>query len=58
MTRINSIRMVLAIGALRKIEVHQMDVKTTFFNGDLYEEIYMWQPEGFSTPGQEKKVCN
>ena len=34
-TRINSIRMVLVISPLRNLEVHQMDVKTTFFNGDL-----------------------
>ena len=46
-TRINSIRMVLTIVALRNLEVHQMDVKTTFLNGDLEEEIYMEQFEGF-----------
>ena len=34
-TRINSIRMVLAISALRNLEVDQMDVKITFLNGDL-----------------------
>ncbi|WJZ94150.1 hypothetical protein VitviT2T_013032 [Vitis vinifera] len=56
-TRINSIRMVLAIAALRNLEIHQMDVKTAFLNGDLDEEIYMEQPEGFSAPRQEKKVC-
>ena len=56
-TRINSIRMVLEIAALRNLEVHQMDVKTTFLNGDLKEEIYMEQPKGFSSSGQEKKVC-
>ena len=56
-TRITSIRMILAIAALRNLEVHQMDVKTAFLNGDLDEEIYMEQPEGFSAPGQEKKVC-
>ena len=56
-TRINSIRMVLAIAALRNLEVHQMDIKTAFFNGNLDEEIYMEQPEGFIAPGQEKKVC-
>ncbi|RVX20813.1 Retrovirus-related Pol polyprotein from transposon TNT 1-94 [Vitis vinifera] len=56
-TRINSIRMVLAITALRNLEIYQMDVKTAFLNGDLDEEIYMEQPEGFSAPGQEKKVC-
>ena len=55
-TRINSIRMVLAIAALRDLEVRQMDVKTTFLNGDLNKEIYMEQPEGFSAPGQERKV--
>ena len=32
-------------------------MKTTFFNGDLDEDIYMEQPEDFSTPGQEKKIC-
>ena len=40
-TRINSIRMILAIAALQNLEVHQMDVKTAFLNGDLEEEIYM-----------------
>ena len=40
-TRINSIRMVLAIASLRNLEVYQMDVKTTFLNGELEEEIYM-----------------
>ncbi|RVW26496.1 Retrovirus-related Pol polyprotein from transposon TNT 1-94 [Vitis vinifera] len=49
--------MVLAIAALRNLEIHQMDVKIAFLNGDLDEEIYMEQPEGFSAPGQEKKVC-
>ncbi|GJY09726.1 calcineurin B-like protein 4 [Tanacetum coccineum] len=34
-TRVTSIRMVLAIAALRKLKVHQMDVKKTFLNGDL-----------------------
>ncbi|KAD7117956.1 hypothetical protein E3N88_05224 [Mikania micrantha] len=56
-TRITSIRLVLAIAALRNLEVHQMDVKTAFLNGDLEEEIYMEQPEGFSAPGQEGKIC-
>ncbi|XP_039032912.1 secreted RxLR effector protein 161-like [Hibiscus syriacus] len=39
--------MILAIAALRNLEVHQMDVKTAFLNGDLDEEIYMEQPEGY-----------
>ncbi|GJZ46031.1 ATP phosphoribosyltransferase 1, chloroplastic [Tanacetum coccineum] len=56
-TRITSIRMVLAIAALRNLEVHQMDMKMTFLNGDLEEEIYMNQPEGFMAPGLVSKVC-
>jgi len=56
-TRITSIRMLIAIAALYNLEIHQMDVKTAFLNGDLDEEIYMEQPEGFIVPGQEKKVC-
>ena len=55
-TRINSIRMVFAVTALRNLKVHQMDMKTTFHNGDLDEEIYMEQPEGFSASRQERKV--
>ena len=56
-TRIASIRVLLAIVALHNLEIHQMDVKTAFLNGDLEEEIYMEQPEGFVVPGQERKVC-
>ena len=33
-----------------------MDVKTVFLNGDLHEEIYIKQPEGFVVPGLEHKV--
>ena len=56
-TRITSIRMLIAIAALHNLEIHQMEVKTTFPNGDLNEEIYMDQPEGFISLGHEKKVC-
>ena len=55
-TRINSIRMLLAIAALRNLEINQIDVKTAFLNGELDEEIYIEQSEGFSAPGQGNKV--
>ena len=37
--------------------VHQIDVKTTFLNGDRNEKVYMEQTEGFVLPQNEKKVC-
>ena len=48
--------MVLASATLRNLEVHEMNVKITFLNGELDEEIYTKKPKGFSTPGQGKKV--
>ena len=56
-TRITSIRMLIAIASILNLEIHQMDVKTAFLNGELEEEIYMQQPEGFLSPGNEIKVC-
>ena len=56
-TRITSIRMLIAITAMYKLEIHQMDMKTAFLNGDLEEEIYLEQLEGFIVPGQKQKVC-
>ena len=50
-TRINSIRIVLTIAALRNLEVHQLNVKkNVFLNGELDKEIYIEHHEGFSTP--------
>ena len=56
-TRINSIRMALAIAALRNLEIHQMYVKIVFLNGELDGENYIEQLEVFSAPVQGKKVC-
>ncbi|GJX21492.1 retrovirus-related pol polyprotein from transposon TNT 1-94 [Tanacetum coccineum] len=57
-TRITSIRTLIAIAAIHNLIIHQMDVKTVFLNGELDKEIYMQQPEGFVVKGQEHKVCN
>ncbi|KAF3614518.1 putative plant intracellular Ras-group-related LRR protein 7-like [Capsicum annuum] len=54
-TRITSILMLIALAAVYDLQIHQMDVKTAFLNGDLKEEIYMEQPEGFVVPGKENK---
>ncbi|GKD45634.1 zinc finger, CCHC-type containing protein [Tanacetum coccineum] len=48
--RITTIRLLLALAAIHNLVIHQMDVKTTFLNGDLDEGVYMKQPEGFVMP--------
>ena len=39
------------------LELHEMDVKTTFLNGDLYENIYMAQPKDFVVEEKERIRC-
>ena len=48
---------VLALATREDMELVQMDVKTTFLHGDLHEDIYMQQPEGFVEKGREHLVC-
>jgi hypothetical protein len=55
--KLTSIRFLLSIVVAFDLEVEQMDVKTTFLHGDLEEEIYMKQPEGFVVKGKKELVC-
>jgi hypothetical protein len=54
--KFQSIRILMAIIARMDLELHQLDVKTAFLNGDLKEDIYMAQPEGFHVKEHEDKV--
>nr|AAL75759.1 Putative pol polyprotein [Oryza sativa Japonica Group]AAL91607.1 Putative pol polyprotein [Oryza sativa Japonica Group]AAP51772.1 retrotransposon protein, putative, Ty1-copia subclass [Oryza sativa Japonica Group] len=53
----SSIRTFFSIVAMHDLELEQLDVKTAFLHGELEEEIYMDQPEGFIVPGKEGYVC-
>jgi len=46
----------MALVVYYDLELHQMDVKTIFFNGYLKENAYMDQPMGFSFEGKEHMV--
>jgi hypothetical protein len=52
-----SICAMLALVSLSDLELEQLDVKTTFLHGDLDEEIYMEQPEGFVQDRKRRFVC-
>ncbi|GJW63124.1 zinc finger, CCHC-type containing protein [Tanacetum coccineum] len=54
--RINTIRLLIAMTSIHNLIIHQMDVKTTFLNGELEKEVYMNQPQGFIMPGNKNKV--
>jgi hypothetical protein len=54
----DSFRIIMALVAHYNLELHQMDVKTTFLNGDLYENAYMAQPKGFVVEGKENLGCH
>ena len=54
---LKSIKILLSIAANYDYEIWQMDVKTAFLNGNLKEEIYIMQPEGFIAKNQEHMVC-
>ncbi|KAH9762162.1 Integrase catalytic domain-containing protein [Citrus sinensis] len=55
--RLTTVRIVLAICATFDLHLEHLDVKTAFLHGELEEEIYMLQPEGFAETGKENLVC-
>ena len=57
MARYTSIRTILALEAVMKWKIHQMDVKETFLNGVVKEEVYMEQPLVFETHDMKTLVC-
>jgi hypothetical protein len=52
-----SIRTIISLAAKMKSKLHQMDVKTTFFNGVIEEEVYIEQPQGFEVEDINTHVC-
>ena len=54
--RFESLRTVIALAVQNGFKLYQMDVMTAFLNGDLKEEVYMKQPEGY-VKGKEGLVC-
>lgn len=55
--RMEGIQMFLTYACSRKTKFHQMDVKLAFLNGELEEEVYIEQPEGFLLSKNEDYVC-
>jgi hypothetical protein len=53
---LESVRMLVALAAHERWQVHHMDAKSAFLNGVINEEVYMQQAPGFVIAGQEEKV--
>ncbi|KAG7588970.1 Zinc finger CCHC-type [Arabidopsis suecica] len=54
--RLETIRLLVGIAASNSWEIHHLDVKTAFLHGELKEDVYVSQPEGFEKKGEEHKV--
>lgn len=55
--KITSIITIISIVEIEYLNLEQLYVKIFFLHGDLEEEIYMDQPEGYEVKGKEKFVC-
>ena len=56
-SRYTSIRSVLSLATVMKWKIHQMNVKTAFFNGVLEYEVYVEHPLGFETHDKKMHMC-
>jgi hypothetical protein len=54
----DSLRIIMTLVAHYDLELHQMDVKTSFLNGDLLENVYMAQLKGFAVKRKEHMGCH
>ncbi|XXG82894.1 hypothetical protein AAC387_Pa10g0771 [Persea americana] len=54
---LKAIRMFLALAVYKSFKVYQMDVKSVFLNGNLEEEVYIEQPDGFQLGDDSNMVC-
>ena len=54
--RVETIKLIMALAASIGWKIHHLDVKTAFLHGELKEEVFVVQPEGFVVKGQEEKV--
>nr|GEY06617.1 uncharacterized mitochondrial protein AtMg00810-like [Tanacetum cinerariifolium] len=54
---LEAVRIFVAYAAHKSFSIYQMDVKITFLNGLLKEEVYVAQPDGFVDPDYPDKVC-
>lgn len=55
-TRLETVRLLLALAAKNGWKIHHLDVKSAFLNGEIQEEVYVTQPEGFVKENEEHKV--
>ena len=55
--RFESLRTLISLAVQNGMKLHQMDVTTALLNGELEDEVYVRQPEGFVSKGQEDLVC-
>ena len=54
---LKSVQIILTIAIYFDYEIWQMDIKTTFLNRNLTEDVYMMQPEGFVDQSNARKIC-